>query len=140
MGHLKQVVNKWSNTVSATSAVDVISLNVEEEGVIFLAWNDVLDTLPLQVENGFQTTVMHGLKPNGSCGSTCLAKDEWIPVVGAHPHVPYPWANHLKASFPVGNAGHITHAADSRSAHLGKSRGAVQANAQQTPNSKKAFD
>ena len=66
MGHLKQVVNKWSKTVSATSAVDVISLNVEVEGVIFLAWNDVLNTLPLQVENGFQTTVMQGLKPNGS--------------------------------------------------------------------------
>ena len=124
---------------SASTAVDVVALNVEVEGVVFLARNDVFDALPSQVENGFQTAVLHRLKPDGSCGSTGLAKDERIPVIGAHSHFPHPWADDLKASFPVGNAGHITHAADPRPAHLGKSWGAVQANAQQTANSEKSF-
>ena len=123
-------MNQCLKTVSATFAIDVVGLNIEVEGVIFLAWNDVLDALPLQVENGFQATVMHRLEPDGSYGSTCLAKDEWVPVFGAHPHFPQSRADHLKTSFPVGNAGHITHAADPWSTHLSKPWGAVQANAQ----------
>ena len=64
---LEQVVNELPKAGSAASTIDVVGLNVEEEGVIFLARNDVLDALSLQVENGFQAIVLHGLKPDGSC-------------------------------------------------------------------------
>ena len=136
---MESVLNERPKPASAISAVDVVGLNVEVQGVKFLARNDVLDALSLQVENGSQATVVYGLKPDGSRGSTCLAKNEWIPVIGSHPHFPHPWADQLKASFPVGNAGHITHAVDPWSAHLGKSRSAAQTNAQQAAQSNNAF-
>ena len=56
---MESVLNERPKPASAISAVDVVGLNVEVQGVKFLARNDVLDALSLQVENGSQATVVY---------------------------------------------------------------------------------
>ena len=113
-------------TLSTTSAVDVEGLNCKIQRVIFLAWNDVFDALLLQIELAFQATVLNGLKKDCGGVSIGLAKDEWIPVVLAHAHLPSSWTEHLEAAFPVGYTGDVPNIGDPRPTHLRKTRAAGQ--------------
>jgi hypothetical protein len=124
---------------STTSAVDVEGLNCKIQRVIFLAWNDVFDALLLQIELAFQATVLNGLKKDCGGVSIGFTKDEWIPVVLAHSHLPEAWTDQPKVTFPVSNAGDIAHVVDPWASHLRDPRAGMQSNPQQESHAENAL-